>query len=429
MARTVVPLTDSKCEAAKPKEKPYKLFDGQGLFLLVKPSGVKSWRLKFKKPNGRESTTAFGDYPALTLKEARARRESALSLLAQGIDPVEHSRASQAAALAAAQNTFKSIALEWHATGARKWTKGHARNVLLRLEKYLFPSLGNRPAKDIKTLDLIPPLKSVEHLERLETASRLRQYLNGIMRLAVQRGIIDANPAADLQGITAVQKTTHRPALPLAEIPILLERLAAYQGRFLTRLAVEVTLLTFVRSSELRFARWPEIDFDGALWTIPGTREPIEGVKHSERGAKMKTDHLVPLSKQALAAFRSIQELTGGYELIFPGDHYHWKPMSENTVNNALRRMGYDTKKELCGHGFRAMACSALYESGLFTNEAIERQMSHQERNSVKAAYIHRAEHLDERKKLCQWWADYLDTCRSGYIPPYEFAKNNTMHN
>lgn len=423
MARVATPLTDPKCEAAKPREKDYRLFDGQGLFLLVKTSGVKSWRLKYKKPDGRDGLTAFGNYPALGLKAARGRRTVALALLAQGIDPVEHARQAKAEAAAATVNTFKSVALDWHAAGSRKWSADHAVTILRRLEMHLFPAFGERAIGDLKTRDLLAPLKQAENLDRLDLASRLRQHIAGIMRLAVQRGIIDTNPAADLQGVTATRKSLHRPALPLSQLPDFLGRLSEYNGRPLTRLAVELTLLTFIRSSELRFARWDEIDFERSLWTIPGERRPIEGVRYSTRGSKMKTAHLVPLSRQALASLAEVQELTGAYDLVFVGDHYHWRPMSENTVNAALRRMGYDTATEVCGHGFRAMACSALIESGLFSRDAVERQMSHQERNGVRAAYIHKAEHMDERRLMCQWWADYLDACRESFVAPYDFAQ------
>ncbi len=422
MARTVTPLTDPKCEAAKPRDRDYKLFDGQGLFLLVKPSGVKTWRFKFTRPDGREGLATFGSYPALGLKAARERRAEALALLAQGIDPVEQARQVKAEAIAATAHTFEAVARDWHAANAAKWKPAHAQNVLSRMEKNLFPAIGKRPIADLKTRDLLAPLKAVEQREALDLASRLRQCITGIMRRAVQHGIIDTNPASDLQGATATRKAAHRPALPLERLPELLARTDAYTGRQLTRMAVQLTLLVFTRSSELRFARWEEIDFDRALWTIPAERQPIEGVKHSTRGAKMATPHLVPLSRQALALLTEVRQLTGRFDLIFPNDHAHWKPMSENTVNAALRRMGYDTKTEVCGHGFRAMACSALVESGLWSRDAVERQMSHQERNGVRAAYIHKAEHIEERRLMCQWWSDYLDACREAFVTPYDFA-------
>ncbi|RRW32278.1 tyrosine-type recombinase/integrase [Ectopseudomonas oleovorans] len=422
MVRTVTPLSDAKCEAAKPREKGYKLSDGQGLFLLVKPTGVKTWRFKFIRPDGREGLATFGSYPALTLKEAREKRAEALERLANGIDPVEAARQQRLETANARINTFEAVAREWHSICARKWKPHHAATVLRRMEQHLFPAVGSRPVAELKTRDLLVPLKAAESRDTLETASRLRQYMTGILRLAVQSGLIGSNPAIDLQGATATRKTSHRPALSLEKLAELQARLEAYSGRMLTRLAVELSLLVFIRSSELRFARWEEIDFDRALWTIPGERAAIEGVKHSQRGAKMGTPHLVPLSRQTLVILEEVRQLTGRFELIFPGDHQHWKPMSENTVNSALRRVGYDTKTEVCGHGFRAMACSALIESGLWNRDAVERQMSHQERNSVRAAYIHKAEHMEERRLMCQWWADYLDACRQQYLTPFEFA-------
>lgn len=243
------------------------------------------------------------------------------------------------------------------------------------------------------------------------------------MRFAVQSGLIDYNPGQEIAGAVATAKRQHRAALELNRIPELLHRIDHYSGRPLTRLAVELTLLVFIRSSELRFARWSDVDFETAMWTIPGEREPLEGVKHSQRGSKMKTPHLVHLSRQALAILEKIKSMNGNRELIFVGDHDPRKPMSENTVNKALRVMGYDTKTEVCGHGFRTMACSSLIESGLWSRDAVERQMSHQERNSVRAAYIHKAEHIGERRLMLQWWADYLDANREKGMSPFDFGK------
>lgn len=422
MARTVTPLTDSKCDAARPRDKDYKLFDGTGLFLLVKANGSKVWRFKFKRPDGREALATFGSYPATSLKAARARRAEALELLAKGTDPIEHERQIGIEAARSSCNTFKAVALEWHASMAGKWSKGHAARVMNECEADLFPLLGQRPIADLKTNDLLAALKLVEKRGALDLAGRLRQRVVGIMRTGVQRNMIDYNPALDLLGGTATPKTKHRPALPLDRLPELLERIEADTGRPLTRLAVQLTLQVFIRSSELRFARWDEIDFARSMWIIPGERKPIEGVKNSHRGAKMGTPHMVPLSRQALATLDAIKPLTGRFDLIFAGDHCHWKPLSENTVNKSLRRMGYDTKADICGHGFRTMACSALVESGLWSRDAVERQMSHQERNGVRAAYIHKAQHLEERRLMMAWWADYLDANRQQHVTPYEFA-------
>lgn len=422
MARQVTPLTDSKCEAAKPREKEYKLFDGQGLYLAVKPSGSKVWRFKFTRPDGRAGLATFGNYPALTLKAARDRRASALELLAHDQDPIETARLAKIEATNARANTFKAMAEEWHAACSLKWSPGHAAAVWRNLELHVLPVLGGRPLAELKTRDLMQLLKAVEKRGTLELAGRLRQYTTGIMRMAVQHGLIDSNPANDLVGATATRKSTHRPALPLDRLPELLQRIEADSGRALTRHAVSLTLLVFIRSSELRFARWSEIDPARAMWEIPGQREAIEGVKFSHRGAKMGTPHLVPLSRQTLALLEHVRQLTGRFDLVFPGDHYHHKPMSENTINKALRRMGYDTKADLCGHGFRTMACSALVESGLWSKDAVERQMSHQERDTVRGAYIHKAEHLQERRLMWQWWADYLDANRQQHVTPYDFA-------
>lgn len=428
MARTVTPLTNPKCDAAKPRDKDYKLFDGQGLFLLVKASGVKTWRFKFRRPDGREGLATFGNYPALGLKAARERRAEALELLAQGRDPIETAKAAKIDEASARTNTFKALAMEWHTACSLKWSPDHAATVLRRMELYLFPALGARPVAELKARDLLAPLKAVASREALETASRLRQYIAGIMRLAVQHGYIDSNPAHDLIGATATRKAIHRPALPLDRLPELLARIAADTGRPLTRLATHLTLQVFIRSSELRLARWKEIDFARALWTIPATREAIEGVKHSTRGAKMSTPHLVPLSRQVLTVLEEVRQLTGNFDLVFVGDHHHWKPMSDGTVNKALRRMGYDTEVDICGHGFRTMACSALVESGIWSRDAVERQMSHQERNGVRAAYIHKAEHIEERRLMCQWWSDYLDACREQFINPYDFAHSQATN-
>ena len=307
-----------------------------------------------------------------------------------------------------------------------KWSASHSARVLKSLEDNLFAAIGKRNIAELKTRDLLVPIKAVELSGRLEVAARLQQRTTAIMRFAVQSGLIDYNPAQEIAGAVATAKRQHRAALELNRIPKLLHRIDHYSGRTLTRLAVELTLLVFIRSSELRFARWSEVDFETAMWTIPGEREPLEGVKHSQRGAKMRTPHLVPLSRQALAILEKIKSMNGNRELIFVGDHDPSKPMSENTVNKALRVMGYDTKTEVCGHGFRTMACSSLIESGLWSRDAVERQMSHQERSSVRAAYIHKAEHLGERRLMLQWWADYLDANKMAAITPFDYAKINS---
>ncbi len=415
-------LTDTKVRAAKPEAKEYSLVDGDGMFLLVHPNGSKYWRFRFRF-GGKQHLMAFGVYPETSLADARQKREEARKLVAAGVDPREHKRAVKEEQ-AKEVITFESVARDWHASN-QKWSESHSGRVLKSLEDNLFDAIGKRNIAELKTRDLLIPIKAVEMSGRLEVAARLQQRTTAIMRFAVQSGLIDYNPAQEIAGAVATAKRQHRAALELNRIPELLHRIDTYTGRPLTRLAVELTLLVFIRSSELRFARWSEVDFETAMWTIPGEREPLEGVKHSHRGSKMRTPHLVPLSRQALVILEKIKSMSGNRELIFVGDHDPRKPMSENTVNKALRVMGYDTKVEVCGHGFRTMACSSLIESGLWSKDAVERQMSHQERNSVRAAYIHKAEHLGERRLMVQWWADFLDANRERAITPFDYAKAN----
>lgn len=412
-------LTDIKVRTAKPTDKQYKLTDGSGMHLLVHPNGSKYWRLQYRF-GGKQKMLALGVYPDVSLADARARRDEARKLLANSIDPGDKKKNEKVEQEEA--RTFEQLAIEWHATN-KKWSEEHSRRVLKSLEDNLFPAIGKRNIAELKTRDLLAPIKAVELSGRLEVASRLQQRTTAIMRYAVQSGLLDYNPAQEMAGAVASSNRQHRPALELRRIPELLQRIDNYTGRPLTRLAVELTLLVFIRSSELRFARWSEIDFETSMWTIPAEREAIEGVKHSQRGSKMRTPHLVPLSNQALAILKHVHELSGDRDFVFIGDHDHRKPMSENTVNKALRVMGYDTKVEVCGHGFRTMACSSLIESGLWSRDAVERQMSHMERNSVRAAYIHKAEHLDERRLMLQWWADFLDANREKAVSPFDFAK------
>ncbi len=316
------------------------------------------------------------------------------------------------------------VARDWHASD-QKWSESHSARVLKSLEDNLFAAIGNQNIAELKTRDLLIPIKAVEMSGRLEVAARLQQRTTAIMRFTVQSGLIDYNPAQEMAGAVASGSRQHRPALELKRIPELLQKVDNYTGRPLTRWATELTLLIFIRSSELRFARWSEIDFETSMRTIPPEREPIPGVKHSHRGSKMRTPHLVQLSKQALAILKQIKQFCGEQGLIFIGGHDPRKPMSENTVNKAIRVMGYDTKVEVCGHGFRTMACSSLIESGLWSRDAVERQMSHMERNSVRAAYVHKAEFIYERKLMLQWWADFLDANREKGITPFDYAKIN----
>ncbi|HGB9810202.1 TPA: tyrosine-type recombinase/integrase [Escherichia coli] len=414
-------LTDAKIRTLKPSDKPFKVSDSHGLYLLVEPGGSRHWYLKYRI-SGKESRIALGAYPAISLSDARQQREGIRKMLALNINPVQQRAAERGSRTL--EKVFKNVALAWHKSN-RKWSQNTADRLLASLNNHIFPVIGNLPVSELKPRHFIDLLKGIEEKGLLEVASRTRQHLSNIMRHAVHQELIDTNPAANLGGVTTPPVRRHYPALPLEQLPELLERIGTYhQGRELTRHAVLLMLHVFIRSSELRFARWSEIDFTNRVWTIPATREPIIGVRYSGRGAKMRMPHIVPLSEQSIAILKQIKDITGNNELIFPGDHNPYKPMCENTVNKTLRVMGYDTKKDICGHGFRAMACSALMESGLWAKDAVERQMSHQERNAVRMAYIHKAEHLEARKTMMQWWSDYLEACRESYAPPYTIGKN-----
>ncbi|HFG3598368.1 TPA: tyrosine-type recombinase/integrase [Escherichia coli] len=421
-------LTDIKAKNAKPLEKEYKLTDGFGMFLRVTPKGSKYWQMAYRF-EGKQKLFSIGVYPAVSLSDARQRRDEARRLLAQGIDPNAKKQAEVKELKAKRDNTrsFRTVAKAWFSTKT-KWSDDYGDAVWKRLETYVFPVIGDKDVAELDTGDLLVPVKKVEALGYLEVAMRIQQYITAILRHAVQQKLIRHNPAYDMEGAVQKPQTEHRPALELEEIPQLLNKIAEYKGRRLTILAIQLNLMIFIRSSELRFARWSEIDFKSKLWVIPEQREAIENVKHSTRGAKMKRKHFVPLCKQAMKILKEIRQLT--YEegqddgLIFTGCYDSFKPMSENTINKALRNMGYDTKQDICGHGFRTLACSALIESGLWSEDAVELQMSHKESNSVRAAYTHKAKHLDQRRLMLQWWADFLDASRNGMVRPFEFATN-----
>ena len=421
-------LTDIKAKNAKPLEKEYKLTDGFGMFIRVTPKGSKYWQMAYRF-EGKQKLFSIGVYPAVSLSDARQRRDEARRLLAQGIDPNAKKQAEVKELKAKRDNTrsFRTVAKAWFSTKT-KWSDDYGDAVWKRLETYVFPVIGDKDVAELDTGDLLVPVKKVEALGYLEVAMRIQQYITAILRHAVQQKLIRHNPAYDMEGAVQKPQTEHRPALELEEIPQLLNKIAEYKGRRLTILAIQLNLMIFIRSSELRFARWSEIDFKSKLWVIPEQREAIENVKHSTRGAKMKRKHFVPLCKQAMKILKEIRQLT--YEegqddgLIFTGCYDSFKPMSENTINKALRNMGYNTKQDICGHGFRTLACSALIESGLWSEDAVELQMSHKESNSVRAAYTNKAKHLDQRRLMLQWWADFLDANSNDMVRPFEFASN-----
>jgi integrase len=397
-------LTDVQIKAAKPQEKDLWLSDEKGLRLLVKANGSKYWRLKYRF-NSKQKTMALGVYPNVSLKDARNLVGDARSLLADGVDPSHKKKKDKRQAIVNMENSFEVMAKEWWEHQRGTWTQGHTERVWTRLRDNAFPAIGQTPITEIHPQDVIAVIRQVERRGALDVAQRVLQDIRRICRYAVQIGRLVHNPAAELSDILKARKTEHRASLPRDELPGFLLALESYdnQGRLLTRLAIDLLILTFVRPGELRGARWSEFDFEGKLWRIPARR------------MKMKTDHVVPLSRQSLAVIEQLKPITANYELVFPSERVRSEAMSDNTMRRAIFKLGYDGaqegKSKVTPHGFRATASSILNETG-FNPDAIERQLSHMERNGVRAAYTHHARYLDERTEMMQWWADYLGSLR-----------------
>jgi integrase len=391
-------LTDTAVRNAKLAEKPYKLTHGKGLYLLVNATG-KYWRLDYRFA-GKRKTLALGVYPDVTLATARERRDDARKLLASDTDPSLVMAVNKRARLDGAQNTFEAVAREWYAKKLPTWAPTTAQKVIRQLEKDIFPWIGNRPIKDIAAPELLAALRRMESRGALELAHRMREYCGMVFRYAVATGKAERDSSGDLKGALAPVKTKHHASVTdPKKIGELLRAIDGYTGSFMTKCALQLAPLVFVRPGELRTAEWAEFDLDAAEWRIPGEK------------MKMRDKHIVPLSEQAVEILRSIHPLTGSGRYVFPSVRTTARSMSENTVNAALRRLGYE-KNEMTGHGFRSMASTLLHEQG-WPHEAIERQLAHAERNKVSAAYNY-AEHLPKRREMMQHWADYLDELKSG---------------
>jgi integrase len=391
-------LTDIAVKNAKPGPKPYKLKDERGLFLEVRPNGGRWWRLRYFF-TGKEKMLSLGVYPDVSLKDARERRDEARKLLASGVDPSQARKDGKTLSLEQAE-TFEAIAREWHARMASSWTEQTAMTNIGRLELDIFPYLGARPIKQIAAPDVLAALRRVESRGAEETARRLRTLCGQVFRYAVATGKCERDPAADLRGaLTKAKPKNFASITDPREVAGLLRAIDDYTGSPETLAALQLAPLTFVRPGELRHAEWAEINLDAAEWRIPAEK------------MKMRDAHIVPLSRQAVSVLQGLHPLTGQGRYCFPSERTKDRPMSENTVNAALRRMGYG-KEEMTGHGFRSMASTLLHEQG-WQSDVIERQLAHAERNKVKAAY-NRAGHLPERRKMMQAWADYLDALKSG---------------
>lgn len=400
MAKRITPLSDIQVKNAKAKEKEYKLFDGGGLYLLVTISGGRLWRFKYRF-NEKEKQLAFGAYPIITLADARQRREDAKKLLANCVDPGETKKAQKAALGEQDMNTFEVIAREWHSKFAHTWVPSHAQHKLERLEKNVFPWIGKRPIKEITAPEVLAVLRRMEARNILDTAHRVRFECSSIFRYAVATGRADRDPVADLKGALPPVKNGHHaaPTDPKAVAP-LLRAIADFTGSFVVKCALQLAPLLFVRPGELRAAEWSEFNFEAAEWNIPAEK------------MKMKVAHLVPLSRQALQVLNELRPLTGHSRYVFPCHRSPLRCMSENAVNAGLRRMGFE-KSEITGHGFRAMARTILDEVLQVRPDFIEHQLAHAVKDPNGRAY-NRTAHLDERKKMMQLWADYLDGLKAG---------------
>jgi integrase len=394
-----MPLTDKAIRAAKHGEKPVRLFDGGGLYLELAPNGGKWWRLKYRFA-GKEKRFSLGVYPHVALKQARGRRDDAKRLLANGVDPSEQRKATKAIVTERAANSFEAVAREWFASFSKKWVKGHSDKILRRLEHNVFPYIGGRPIAEITSRELLAVLRKVESRGAIETAHRTKQNCSQVFRYAVATGRADRDPTIELRGALAPTSERHHASITDPKgIGALLRAIDGYEGSLVTKCALRLAPLTFVRPGELRRAEWTEFNLGKAEWRIPAER------------MKMREQHIVPLSTQAIAVLEELQPLTGRATYVFPGARTNGRPMSENTVNAALRRLGYG-KDEMTGHGFRSMASTHLNEQG-WHRDAIERQLAHAERDDVRAAYNF-AEHLPERRRMMQAWADYLEALKAG---------------
>jgi integrase len=398
-------LTDTEIRRSKPADKSYKLSDSGGLHLLVTPSGGRLWRWKFRF-QGVEKQMAFGPYPALSLADARELRDAARKRLVNGIDPMAERMAEKTAVKEATEHTFEKIAELWLEHWHGNKSARHAATTRNRLKGNVYPVLGARPIAEVEPMELVQLAKGIEARDASDMAKRILQIVGMIFRYSVAHGYSKRNPAAEIRPSDVLKPTrkTNMARIDAKQLPTLLRAIEVYEGRQLTRLAIKLMALTFVRTSELICARWDEFDFDSKRWSIPAAR------------MKMKSPHIVPLAEQAVEALELLRTIAGNGELVFPGEQNSKKPMSNMTILKALERMGY--KGRMTGHGFRGLASTILHEQG-YNHDHIELQLAHAPRNAVSAAYNH-ALYLEPRAKMMQDWANYLEqTQRGGKVLPF----------
>lgn len=404
MPKRVPPLTQLEVRNAKPSEKPYRLADGGGLYLEVTPAGGKHWRMKYRQFNRKENRLSFGSFPEVSLTDARAHRDNARRLLADGIDPgrVRSEEARQARIVT--ENTFEKVAREWHRTMLNQWQPKTAADILRRFEIDIFPAFGNLPIAQVQTRDVLDAIRAIEKRGALEMASRITANCSRVFRFAIRCGLTDRNPAEFLREVLEPRAETHFAAIGPDELPAFLRALLSNEAcmGLPSRVAMRLMLLVFVRTSELIETTWSEIDLEKGEWVIPASR-----MKRGKRRIKPdKRDHHVFLPRQALALLHKLHRVTGRGAYLFPNERDGNRPMSNNTLLKALERMGY--KGVMTGHGFRSLAMTTLKERLGYRHEVVDRQLAHAQRNKVESAYD-RALYLQERKEMMQRWADYID--------------------
>lgn len=384
-------LNARQVDAAKPKEKAYKLADGAGLYLEVVPSGSRYWRMKYRF-NGKEKRMAFGVYPAVSLAQARALRDEAKKKLAEGIDPSFAKKEEKLVRDVRLHNTFQAVALEWHGTKVSRWSEGYASDIIEAFNKDIFPYIGQQPVNEIKPLVLLNVLRRMESRGATEKAKKVRQRCSEVFRYAIVTGRAEYNPAADLTSAMSGHESKHYPFLTVEELPDFFKALSGYTGSPLIVLAARLLILTGVRTGELRGAFWSEFDLEKAVWEIPAER------------MKMKRPHLVLLSTQALEIVQQLKVMSGQYPLVFPGRNDPRKTMSEASINQVFKRIGYTGK--VTRHGFRHTMSTILHEEG-FNTAWIETQLAHVDKNAIRGTYNH-AQYMEGRREMMQWYSDYL---------------------
>ncbi|GMV28579.1 MAG: hypothetical protein AMXMBFR59_07040 [Rhodanobacteraceae bacterium] len=398
-----MPLTDTEARKTPPADRPKKLFDGGGLYLLINPNGSRWWRFKYRVA-GKEKLLSLGVYPAVSLKAARDRRDELRKQLQAGIDPGRNRRAERQLQAVASSNTFEGVANEWLELHARRLSPASMKKNRWMLDSYLVPAFGQDAIAEITPARILATLRLIESKGAHETAHRCRSLCGRIFRYAISTSRAERDPAADLRGALAPSISTPRAAITDPErIGALLRAIDGYSGHFPTLFALKLAPLVFTRPGELRAAEWAEIDLEAAEWIIPAAR------------MKMRHEHIVPLSTQAVAILRDAHQVSGNGRFVFPGVRTRARPLSDNTINAALRRLGY-AQDEMTGHGFRALASTRLNEMG-WPPDVIERQLAHAEANKVRAVY-NRAQYLPERRKMMQAWANYLDALKLPLIAP-----------